>query len=235
MRGSKVFCGAANALNNALVYSSSSAQDAALVVSNVSFELGSRDQSAVFVTNTSDANLKLLIQGNSFSRTGTGAYTTAIVDIGGGSGAIIGNAMLPNISATGTLDWLRVRTGVGPLQTAANSNYNWTATVDGATVASASVLTIPAVFGDAGRIISITGTTTINAMTYAIVGDTAPNAGPIVTLEFGASLTVNSGTPGSSGAIILNGRSSLTFANHDMLTLQLHSDTSWYEVGRCRA
>jgi hypothetical protein len=234
MRGAKVFVGALPSLNAALVYSNVTSGDATLVVQNTHFELGAVDQRAIYVASGGSADLSLVISGNKFDRASTGAFTTAMVEIDSGSGAITGNVASRNTGATGTgTSWLAIGSGTGPLNVVGNMGNGWATTVVGQTVASANLMQIPPVIG-AGVLVYVTGSVTIGGMTFAGAGVGASYAGPIVTLEFvDGGLTVNSGTVGTAGQFILNGRTAMTAAAKSSLTVQLDNSGNWREIGRC--
>jgi len=203
------------------------------MVENVHFEMGGVDQCAIKVVTASSSNLSVVISGNKFDRIGSETYSTPILDIGGCSGAITGNVMAPNISVTGVTDWLTIRSGIGPIAVDGNMGYNWTFSVAGSTVASAGLLIVPPVFGNAMPIVKVIGTTTIVGLTFAVVGATAPYAGSVLTLSFADASTVQSGTVGTPGDFILNGRTNFTPAANSTLTVQLTAAGNWQEIGRC--
>jgi hypothetical protein len=87
----------------------------------------------------------------------------------------------------------------------------------GANVASATTVTL-----GAGNFFDITGTTTISAITIK-------PAGTVVYLKFDSSLTLQTGTIGSSGAMRLTGGASLGVTQYDVLTL-ISDGTNWWQV-----
>jgi hypothetical protein len=233
MRGSKVFVGSALAANGALVYCNVPSGDATLIVQNTHFEIGATDQRAIYVVPGSNTDLSLVISGNKFDRASTGAFTTSIMDIGAGSGAITGNVCSRNTGATGAISWLAIQSGTGPFNVVGNMGNGWVVTITGQTLAGANTLTIPPVYG-ASTLIYVTGSAAIGGVTFAGAGVGASYAGPIVTLKFvDGGGTVVSGTIGTASQIILNGRTTMSYAAGSSLTLQLDDSHNWREIGRC--
>jgi NhaP-type Na+/H+ or K+/H+ antiporter len=105
--------------------------------------------------------------------------------------------------------------------------------VTGSTLTAAAVITIPAVFGDGAPILDISGATPISGMTYAVVGVTLPVSGYMITLNFAGAGTITSGTSGTAGQFLLNGRTNFTTAANSSLTVRLSHLGNWVEVGRC--
>jgi hypothetical protein len=87
----------------------------------------------------------------------------------------------------------------------------------GADVASASTVTL-----GAGNFFDITGTTTISNITIK-------PAGTVVYLKFDGSLTLQTGSIGSSGAMRLTNGASLGVSQYDVLTL-ISDGTNWWQV-----
>lgn len=94
----------------------------------------------------------------------------------------------------------------------------------GANVASAGDLTL----GSAGNSFSITGTTTINAITT-----TSWQAGSVIMLIFASTPTVKNNTAGgaSTAKILLNGGVDFSATANDVLTL-IYDGTNWLECSR---
>lgn len=94
----------------------------------------------------------------------------------------------------------------------------------GANVASAGDLTL----GSAGNSFSITGTTTINAITT-----TNWQAGSIIILIFASTPTVKHNTAGgaSTAKMLLNGGVDFVASANDVLTL-IYDGTNWLECSR---
>jgi len=94
----------------------------------------------------------------------------------------------------------------------------------GANVASAGDLTL----GSAGNSFSITGTTTINAITT-----TNWQAGSVIRLIFASTPTVKNNTAGgaSTAKMLLNGGVDFSATANDVLTL-IYDGTNWLECSR---
>ena len=94
----------------------------------------------------------------------------------------------------------------------------------GANVASAGDLTL----GSAGNSFSITGTTTINAITT-----TSWQAGSVIRLIFASTPTVKNNTAGgaSTAKMLLNGGVDFSATANDVLTL-IYDGTNWLECSR---
>ena len=94
----------------------------------------------------------------------------------------------------------------------------------GANVASAGDLTL----GSAGNAFSITGTTTINAITT-----TNWQAGSVIILIFASTPTVKHNTAGGAGTakMLLNGGVNFVASANDVLTL-IYDGTNWLECSR---
>jgi hypothetical protein len=156
-----------------------------------------------------------------------------MIEINGGSGVVSGNTALQFSGATGTLSMISIGSGAGPYTLSGNAPNGWQVYVAGSSVTAASLITIPDVFGDGIPIIDVGGTTPIGTMTYAVIGVPQPFSGGIVTLNFAAVLTVNSGTYGAAGQFLLNGRTNFTTAAGSSLTVRLNHVGNWVEIGRC--
>ena len=233
VRGAYMTFGSLLTNNSAAIYSNVPSGDASLIVDNTRVELGPLDQRAIYVTPSSSLDLSLVINGNKFDRSPTGAYTTSIIELNGGYGSVTGNVCSRWNGATGATSFLAVNTGTGPINVRGNSSNGWTTTVNGNPVAVANLLSIPAVFGEGMAEVAVTGSGTIGGMTYAAAGVTTPFAGQIVTLLFAAPVTVNTGTVGVAGQFILNGRTNFAGNANSSLTVQLNFQGNWQEIGRC--
>ena len=233
VRGAYMTFGSLLTNNSAAIYSNVPSGDASLIVDNTRVELGPLDQRAIYVTPSSSLDLSLVINGNKFDRSPTGAYTTSIIDLNGGYGSVTGNVCSRWNGATGATSFLAVNPGTGPINVRGNSSNGWTTTVNGNPVAVANLLSIPAVFGEGMAEVAVTGSGTIGGMTYAAAGVTTPFAGQIVTLLFAAPVTVNTGTVGVAGQFILNGRTNFVGNANSSLTVQLNFQGNWQEIGRC--
>lgn len=233
VRGAYMTFGSLLTNNSAAIYSNVPSGDASLIVDNTRVELGPLDQRAIYVTPSSSLDLSLVINGNKFDRSPTGAYTTSIIELNGGYGSVTGNVCSRWNGATGATSFLAVNPGTGPINVRGNSSNGWTTTVNGNPVAVANLLSIPAVFGEGMAEVAVTGSGTIGGMTYAAAGVTTPFAGQIVTLLFAAPVTVNTGTVGVAGQFILNGRTNFVGNANSSLTVQLNFQGNWQEIGRC--
>ena len=232
VRGAKFFVGSNPVANNALIYCDVPSTDAELVVDGCSFELGSNDDRAVYVTPGSGRYLSVIIANNKFDRVGTGAYTTGMIEVNGGTGTITGNAAPVWTSATNT-PFISVNTNAGPYTVSGNQPNGWPMAIIGSSVTAAAEITIPAVFGDAMPIIDVSGTTTIGSMTYAIMGVVPAVSGSAVMLNFVDPVTIISGSVGAPGNFLLNGRTNFAAAARSNLTVRLNHQGNWVEVGRC--
>lgn len=95
----------------------------------------------------------------------------------------------------------------------------------GADVASGGTVTL----GEDGNVFAITGTTACDYMTT-----TGWQAGSVVVLMFGTSVTINHNTgtvPGSTAPFLLSGAANFSATANDSLTL-CYDGTSWREIGR---
>jgi hypothetical protein len=80
----------------------------------------------------------------------------------------------------------------------------------------------------------ISGNTTIGSMTYSKnIGTNAAYGGLTVTLFFQATITITSGTAGTAGQFLLNGRTNFIANVNSSLTVQLTTSGNWQEIGRC--
>jgi hypothetical protein len=228
--GGNVFVGTSSAIANNAIFYSNSPSGGGLTVNNVDISLGNIDVSAVSVSSADKGEIRII--GVGLNRIGKGSYTAPILDIQGGFGVISNNPIFPNTLVSGNTNWLSMADDV-VYKVSGNSNYNWSTSIAGTTVASSAQLTIPPVFGDVMPVIQVTGTTTIDRMMYDIVGVEPPYAGAIVTLQFAGASTVVSGSVGSAGAFILNGRSNFIPTANSTLTVQLMANGNWQEIGRC--
>jgi hypothetical protein len=233
VRGAKFFVGSTGIANNALIYADVPSGDATLIVENCHFELGANDDRAVYVTPGSGRNLSVIVRGNKLDRYSSGAFTTAMVDLNGGSGVVSDNVAAPFLTATGVLIMIAIGAGAGPFNVSGNAPNGWQVFVTGSTLTAAGVITIPAVFGDGAPILDISGATPISGMTYAVVGVTLPVSGYMITLNFAGAGTITSGTSGTAGQFLLNGRTNFTTAANSSLTVRLSHLGNWVEVGRC--
>lgn len=91
------------------------------------------------------------------------------------------------------------------------------------TVASAATVTLPDVDGDAYYVIS--GSTQIDLLQ-------TPRTGRIVTLRFGAAVTVTHNASGAAGTMRLDSGVDFVAANLSTLTLRAENASVWYEIGR---
>lgn len=175
-------------------------------------------------------------QYNALSHSSTKAtYTTGLGAhlFTAGSGNAIETASDQNIlvGGAGFLYWRSTSTGIressGLEVQAGDSKGLWINTsrlqTEYATVASANDLTLTR-----ANVFSITGTTTINAITT-----TNWDAGATVILTFEASVTVKHNTAGgaSTAVMLLAGAADFSATANDVLTL-LYNGTHWREVSR---
>jgi hypothetical protein len=219
--------------NDALIYSAPTTGSTMLTINGCNFTMGTEDLRAIYVAPTATRDFNLTFTNNTVGRLGTGAYTKAMIEINGGSGVVSGNTALQFSGATGTLSMISIGSGAGPYTLSGNAPNGWQVYVAGSSVTAASLITIPDVFGDGIPIIDVGGTTPIGTMTYAVIGVPQPFSGGIVTLNFAAVLTVNSGTYGAAGQFLLNGRTNFTTAAGSSLTVRLNHVGNWVEIGRC--
>ena len=155
-----------------------------------------------------------------------------MIELNGGSGVVSGNTALTFSGATGAgAIMISIGNGAGPYTISGNAPNGWQNYVYGSGGTATSLISLPAVFGDGTPNYDVSGTGTINQMTYAIVG--VPKAGATTTLSFAAAATVFSGTYGTVGHFLLNGRTNFTTAAGSSLTVRLNDIGNWVEVGRC--
>lgn len=232
--GSWFLAGTYPILNNSMIYSDMPAGDGMLIVEGCSFTMARLDLRAIYITPTSPRDYNVVIANNKLGRLGAGAYTTAMLDLEGGSGIVTGNTA-PQISgSTGTLSMISISgLTAGPYTVSGNAPNGWGVYPGVGNVTAATIITIPAVFGDGMPIIDVTGATAIGAMTYAVVGVVAAFSGNVVTLNFAGAGAVNSGTYGTVGNFLLNGRTNFTAAAGSSLTVRLNHVGNWVEIGRC--
>ena len=234
VRGGKFFVGSNPVANQALVYSAGSSGACALTVEGCNFETGANNVRAVYAGAGNDF-LSVLVLGNMLERLGGSTYTTSMIELAGGNGVIANNVALnPTGSIVGAPPWLGIDAGAGPYMVRSNMANGWATTVVSNTIASANLITLPAVIGDAMPGVVVTGSTTIGGMTYAKnIGTNAAYGGLTVTLQFQAAVTVTSGAVGNPGAFLLNGRTNFAANANSSLTVQLTTQGNWQEIGRC--
>jgi hypothetical protein len=225
--GGQMFCGSYPTLNEAFIYSNATTESA-LIVDGVDFVIQVVDQSAVYVASGSATNV--VINDCKFFRTALSSFnfTTPILNIQGGSGAITGNvATLYSTLVQGNTNWLSLTNTANFYFLDGNWGNGFTVSIYDTAIASASVVTLPAVVGDNVPTIVISGSVNINSLTMATVGVAKAYQGATFTLRFLASLSVNSGTVGVAGAPILPNRASMAAVAGSSLTIRLDDNGNW--------
>lgn len=218
----------------ALVLSTVPSGAAGLEVVDCVFETGTTDWKNISIAAVTNASLTVNIRGNTFQRLGNTVYTTAIVDINGGSGSVIGNAL--SVAGTTTAPWLVFAGSTfNQWEVSANSNNGWGYSFAGQLVTAASILIIPPIFGEQGMSqVVLNGGGTVNGMSInGGPGVASPYAGTIKTIICTSSTAFVSGTVGNPAAFVLNGRTNFNAVANSSLTVQLSTQGNWQEIGRC--
>jgi hypothetical protein len=219
--------------NDALIYSAPSTGDTMLTINGCNFQMAYWDGRAIYVAPTATRDFNIVVTNNTLGRLGGSAYTHGMVELNAGSGVVSGNVAPEFLTATGLTAMIAIASGAGPYTVSGNAPNGWGINVVGSSVVAASFLTIPDVFGDAMRNLFVSGTATIGAMGYNRMGVVPAISGSTVTLSFAGVSTITSGTYGSAGQFLLNGRTNFTTAVGSSLTVQLNNVGNWVEVGRC--
>jgi hypothetical protein len=233
VRGAKFFTGSTGIANNSLVYSNVASGAAGLIVSDCSFETGLIDVRAIYCASANDY-FSVAIVGNQLNRVASGTYTTSMIELAGGNGAVTNNIAWNATGTVTSVPWLGIDANSGPYMVRGNMANGWATTVVSNIIPSASLITLPAVIGDAMPEVIISGNTTIGSMTYSKnIGTNAAYGGLTVTLFFQATITITSGTAGTAGQFLLNGRTNFIANVNSSLTVQLTTSGNWQEIGRC--
>ena len=184
---------------------------------------GTGDYASIEVRNGAAGTgaLRLWCPGTGFTTSGSNVQNSAVVTAGTGLTGGMSLGTLANAV-------LRIYTNnIQRIVVDGSGHTLFSARVElskGANVASAGDLTL----GSAGNSFSITGTTTINAITT-----TSWQSGSVIRLIFAASVTVKNNTAGGAGTakMLLNGGVDFAATANDVLTL-IYDGTNWLECSR---
>jgi len=184
---------------------------------------GTGDWSSIEVRNAAASTdaIRMYCLGTGFTTSGTNVQDAGVLT----TGTNISGGMSIGTQASADLRFYTNNTLRTTIQAGGNTIH--TARVQlskGANVASAGNLTL----GSAGNSFSITGTTTINAITT-----TNWQAGSIIILIFASTPTVKHNTAGGAGTakMLLNGGVNFVATANDVLTL-IYDGTNWLECSR---
>lgn len=184
---------------------------------------GTGDWSSIEVRNAAASTdaIRMYCLGTGFTTSGTNVQDAGVLT----TGTNISGGMSIGTQASADLRLYTNNTLRTTIQAGGNTIH--TARVQlskGANVASAGDLTL----GSAGNSFSITGTTTINAITT-----TNWQAGSIIILIFASTPTVKHNTAGgaSTAKMLLNGGVDFVASANDVLTL-IYDGTNWLECSR---
>lgn len=184
---------------------------------------GTGDWSSIEVRNAAASTdaIRMYCLGTGFTTSGTNVQDAGVLT----TGTNISGGMSIGTQASADLRFYSNNTLRTTIQAGGNTIH--TARVQlskGANVASAGDLTL----GSAGNSFSITGTTTINAITT-----TNWQAGSIIILIFASTPTVKHNTAGgaSTAKMLLNGGVDFVASANDVLTL-IYDGTNWLECSR---
>lgn len=184
---------------------------------------GTGDWSSIEVRNAAASTdaIRMYCLGTGFTTSGTNVQDAGVLT----TGTNISGGMSIGTQASADLRFYSNNTLRTTIQAGGNTIH--TARVQlskGANVASAGDLTL----GSAGNSFSITGTTTINAITT-----TNWQAGSVIILIFASTPTVKHNTAGgaSTAKMLLNGGVDFVATANDVLTL-IYDGTNWLECSR---
>jgi len=184
---------------------------------------GTGDWSSIEVRNAAASTdaIRMYCLGTGFTTSGTNVQDAGVLT----TGTNISGGMSIGTQASADLRFYSNNTLRTTIQAGGNTIH--TARVElskGANVASAGDLTL----GSAGNSFSITGTTTINAITT-----TSWQSGSVIRLIFASTPTVKNNTAGGANTakMLLNGGVDFSATANDVLTL-IYDGTNWLECSR---